>query len=245
MADNFLSRVLGARFLDRLAASPRGRGFLLAFLVGAEQADEIGVFDRLLAEVDDPDLHTLVRRHRDDELRHAEVFRGCLARQPIVDADLPAPIGVVPFIDAEAGGIGSEFVGGRRGVMDAYVLLQVIEERGVQQYPLIANAIEPFDRETADVIRQVAHDETRHVKYAIAIAQRYAPDPQTYADTLARFRTAEQRAFVAHGQAFLAQAVAADLLEVGRVERVAWRALVALGRRAPLAARPPRFASAR
>jgi rubrerythrin len=228
MAETFLSRALGARFLDRLAASPRGRAFLLRFLVGAEEADEVGVFDRLLAKVDDPELHPLVRRHRDDELRHAEVFRECLARQPV--ADLPEPIGVVPFIDAEAGGIADAFIGDRRGVMDAYVLLQVIEERGVAQYPIIANAIEPFDRESADAIRQVAHDEARHVKYAIAIAKRYAPDAQTYEDTLARFRAAEQRAFAKHGDALVAQAIAEDLLAVGPVERLAWRGLAAVGR---------------
>ena len=64
------------RFLDRIAASPRGRAFLLQFLVNAEEADEVGVFDQLLARIDDPQLHKLAQKHRDDEDRQARVVRG-------------------------------------------------------------------------------------------------------------------------------------------------------------------------
>lgn len=230
MPNDFLARTLGTRFFDRLAASPRGRVFILKFLVGAEEGDEAGVFDQLLARVDDPELRELVRRHRDDELRHAQVFRECLARQPIAGDDVPDPLGIIPFIDRELGGFMAAFVGDRRSVMEAYVLLQVIEERGVEQYPKIAEAIAPYDRESAETIQQVAGDELRHIKYAKAIGKRYAPDAATHASTLARFRTAEARGFAANGKALVAQAVDADLVAVGAVERLAWRGLVALDR---------------
>jgi rubrerythrin len=204
---------------------------MLKFLVGAEEADEVGVFDHLLARVDDPALQALVRRHRDDEVRHGQVFRASLARQPVDPATIPEPVQVIPFIDRELDGFSAAFVGDRRSVMEAYVLLQVIEERGIEQYPLIANAMERFDPESASVIRRVVQDETRHLKYAKAISKRYAPDAEALASTLQRLRRAEARAFASHGQAFLSQALEADLLAVGRVERVAWRLFVALGGR--------------
>jgi rubrerythrin len=236
MPENVWSRALGQRFLDRLAASRRGRAFMLEFLVGAEEADEAGVFDRLLARVDDPELHGLVRRHRDDETRHAALFRECWARQQVAQGETPRPESVIAYIDRALDGFAESFVRGHRGVMEAYVLLQVIEERGVARYPLIADAMARFDPESAAVIRGVAQDEIRHVKYAKAISRRYAPDAPTLAATLVRFRAAEARAFTAHSRAFLAQAVTADLLAVGRIERLAWRALTALEERVRSAA---------
>ena len=230
MTRSIVARTLAARFLDRLAATPRGRAFMLQFLVNAEEGDEAGVFDRLVEKVDDPALNKLVRRHRDDEYRHARVFRDCLARQGVAAERLPAPANVLPFIERALGGVGAAFVDDRRTVMEAYLMLQVVEERGVEQYPLIASSIERYDPESAAVIREVANDELRHVKYAIAISRRYAPDALTREATLRRFRAAEQRAFVEHGRVFLAQAVTADLLDVRGPERLVWRGLAALER---------------
>src|SRR5687767_11749939 len=119
MDKDILNRAVGARFLDRVAASPRGRAFILRFLVGAEEADEAGVFDTLLSRVDDPELNTLVRRHRDDEAEHALAFRACLARYGEIAEQIPEPIGVIPFIDRELGGFAEHFVGDRRSVMEA------------------------------------------------------------------------------------------------------------------------------
>jgi tRNA isopentenyl-2-thiomethyl-A-37 hydroxylase MiaE len=171
-----------------------------------------------------------VRKHRDDELRHARLFRDCLARQ--ATAPVPRPPSVIQFIDRELGGFMSSFVDNRQTVMEAYVLLQVIEERGVEQYPRFARALAPHDGETARVIEDVVRDEERHVKYAKAISKRYAPDEATLAAALQRFRAAEDRAFREQGNEFLAQAIDADLLAVGRIERAGWRALSSLaGRR--------------
>jgi hypothetical protein len=235
MAESTLGNAIGARFLDRLTASPRGRAFIFKFLVGAEEGDEAGVFDHLLARVDDPALHKIVRIHRDDETRHAEVFRACLARQGVSATDLPEPIPVVPMIDRRVGGLGERFVADRAGVMEAYVLLQVIEERGAAQYPRFARAMARRDPRSAEAIMAVVRDEERHIKYANAVSRRYAPDATTLARTLERYRVAEAAAFVEHGRLFLAQAVAHDLLAVSAIERWAWRGVAALQPRAAAA----------
>lgn len=218
---------LRARFFDRMLATPRGRAFVLSFLVGAEAGDEIGVFDRLLARVDDPELQRMVRRHYDDELDHAERFRACLARQDVDPASLPQPISMLPYIDRAVGGFWLDFVADRHGVMEAYLLLQVIEERGVEQYPILARAMAPYDPDSAQVILDIANEEVRHIRYAEAISGRYAPDAATLASTLARFRAAEQRGIDEHGRALLVQVVGAGLLAVRGLEAFAWRALAA------------------
>jgi rubrerythrin len=229
------TRLIQRRFLNRLVASRDGLAFLLSFMVDAEEADEAGVFDRLLARVDDPELARLVRKHRDDEARHAEMLRGSLERLGLPFVRIPEETRVVPMLDRALGGFAESFVRGDAGIMEAYTLLQVIEERGVRQFPLLAGAIRAVDRDTADVIDRITADEARHVKYAIAIARRYAPDAAAHAATLARFREAEEKTFLEHGSVLARIVVERDLLAVSKLERLAWRALVALD----AAPRPP------
>ena len=123
------------------------------------------------------------------------------------------------------GSVAARFLDEDAGVMEAYVFLQVIEERAVLQFPRFAAAIRPYDPESADVIAGIARDEERHVKYAKAISRRYAPDAQTLARTLARFREAEAKAYVEHGTAFLQHAVDRRLLAVGLAEQWLWKTL--------------------
>jgi hypothetical protein len=227
------------RFLGRLARGREGRAFLLGFMADAEDSDEAMVFDTLLARVDDPQLNKLVRIHRDDETRHAAMLRACVERTGIVPVKLPDDLRIVLRIDRELGGFTERFHADDGGVMEAYLLLQVIEERAVMQFPLIARALRPYDPQSADTVMRVVADEERHVRYARAISRKYAPDPQTLRTALARFRAAEARAFVAHGDDFLVHAVDRDLLDVGPMERRLWRWLAAATRRRE----PPRRAT--
>jgi rubrerythrin len=103
--------------------------------------------------------------------------------------------------------------------------LQVIEERAVKEYPVIADVMRPYDAASAAVVDQVARDEVRHVKYARAISRKYAPDDATLERTLALYRAAEARAFEEQGRAVLAFALERDLLGASGVERFFWRAL--------------------
>jgi hypothetical protein len=216
---------IARRFLDRLVASPPGRAFLLGFMADAEDSDEASVFDSLLARVDDERLHRMVRIHRDDETRHAAMLRECLARTGVVPEPLPDHLRIIARIDRELDGFAERFVAGEYGVMEAYALLHVIEERAVLQFPYIVRALRPVDPESADVVAAVIRDEERHVGYANAIGRAYAPDAETHARTLHRFRAAEHRAFTAHGADFLRCVVDRELLTVGPIERWLWRAL--------------------
>jgi hypothetical protein len=109
--------------------------------------------------------------------------------------------------------------------MDAYVLLEVVEDRAVEQFPKIAAALEPFDPESARAVRGIWEDEKRHVLYARALNKRYAPSPEVLAGTLAKVRAVEQRAFDENGAAVLKYVLDHDLLEVRFPERLLWRAM--------------------
>ncbi len=214
------------RFLDRLCATHGGRAFLLNALVDAEEADEQGVFDHLIAEVSDPTLKKVIETHRDDEVRHAELMRVCLRRHGCPRQPGPVELQIVPYI-ARALGDGGARLLARPAVWEAYAFLEVLEQRAVEEYPRFAAALGAIDPETGVVILEIADDEARHVKYARAVSRRYAPDPDTLERTRAKFRAAEAWAFDVHGRATIRHAVAHGLLAGSTAERALWRAIAA------------------
>jgi rubrerythrin len=221
---------LDARFLARLVETPRGRALTLGFLAEVE-TDEGHVFDTLLAKVDDPAIARLVRIHHDDEKRHNRILRECVERTGTDPGPLPESLQVTLRINRMLGGFSEQFVEGRRGVMEAYALLQVIEERAVRQYPWIVRALEAVDPESARVLASVVRDEERHVRYARAISRRFAPDPRSLATTLAHFRAIERRAFEEHVAATMSFTLDQGILAVHGPERLFWRVAAALNER--------------
>ncbi|HEX6839464.1 MAG TPA: ferritin-like domain-containing protein [Polyangia bacterium] len=230
-------------FLSRLVANRRGRAFLLSFMADAEESDE-GAFDRLVASADaSPELSKLVRTHGEDEARHARLLRDCLGRVGVTPEPLPPELRYIDRLDRLTDGKfrrGFLADDGAVGVMKVYALLQIVEERGVGQFPLIARAFDAVDADTARTIDAIVADEERHVRYARAITQRYAPDAATLADALAEFRALEARAFADHGRDFFAWAAAHDLVGISALERAGWRAIALATRALPAYGGPRR-----
>jgi hypothetical protein len=212
-------------YFRRLVRTERGRSFLLHFLADAEDSDERGLFDSLLARVDDPALHKMIRIHRDDELRHAAMLRSAAERVGGEPVAVPDELRIVLRIASYMGDPGEGFAETRTGIMEAYALLLVIEERGVREFPRIVRALARVDPASAAVLGSIVKDEERHVKYARAISKRYAPDAATLERTLARYREVEARAFADHGRAFLRFVVERGLFDAGPIEQRLWRAV--------------------
>jgi rubrerythrin len=217
--------MIQARFLDKLVATPRGRAFMLNFLRSTEESDEGGVFDALVTRVEDQELQKLVRVHRADEDRHAEIFRKAVLRVGGACVPVEAELRVVERVDGLLGGWAESFLARTLGVMEMYVLLLVVEERAVREWPAIAAALRKVDPESAADLERVIADERRHVKYARAISRRYAPDEATLERTIRRVRAAEKRAFALHTKAFTRIVLDRDLLAVGRLERIFWKGM--------------------
>jgi len=197
----------------RLLGSPRGRAFHLSWMAHAEEADE-GVFDRLLASVDIPELNRMVAIHASDEQRHAALLRQCAARAGVVPEPVPPELHYIEQLRRLSGGgdLEAVFANGHWSIMQIFAMLQVVEERGVRQFPMVAAALRPVDPESADVVAGIIRDEERHVGYARAISRRYAPDPASLEQVLALCRDVEARAFVENERAYLRFAEEHDLL---------------------------------
>lgn len=160
-----------------------------------------------------------------DEARHAELLRARVRAIGVTPPPVPRELSIVQRLDDMLGGVGEGFVAKERTIMDAYVLLEVVENRAVEQFPKIAAALAAVDPESAATVRSIWEDEKRHVLYAQAVNKRYAPDADTLARALARVREVEQRAFDENGAAMLRHVLDEGLLDVRFPERVLWRAM--------------------
>jgi hypothetical protein len=217
-----LPDAIASLFLRDLLAGAAGRAFVLNQAAIAEATDEGHVFDVILAKVEDAKLGTMIEKHRDDEQRHAAIFRGCVERQGVEPGELPADLRIVDRIDRETGGVASAPIVDARGVMNAYLVLQVIEERALHQFGLLEPAMRRYDPASASAIRSVIEDEARHLKYCHAISKRYAPNRLLHAETLGALRIAEARAFRDHSRANMAHMLDAGLVE-SKVKTAMWR----------------------
>ncbi len=242
--DANVSERISLRFLRHIVATPEGRAYLLTQVADAEGSDEGAIFDHLLAKVDDAELRRLVKRHADDETRHAALFRARVDAQGVTPPTVPGTLKILPRISATLDGVLSGGIETHRDIMNAYLLLQVIEERAVTRFPLFEKAFRPVDPETADTFVAVAKDEERHLKYCHAIARRYAPDEATHASTLARYRNAEASVFTETSALNMSHILSHGLVRLTGAQRLAWTAFGALLRNTRAQARTRYWADA-
>lgn len=224
---------IAAAFLRRFIATPEGRAHILHQLADAEGNGENGFFESLLARVDDPDLARLVRKHKEDELRHEELFLARALAQGVPLQSLPDEVKYVERL-FESVGFEDKPIDTTDDLVEAYALLQAVEERSVTQFAQMERAFDAVgDKATAAVFRQVSADEARHIRYCQAIAKKYQPDAARRAEVLARMRTVEARAFVENGSANLELAIARGFFQGGPFARFFFRTLQWLGAQNP------------
>ena len=223
-----LASRLTDRYFRRLVATPEGRAHVLNQCADAESNGECRIFEQALSLVDDDELRRLIRRHQDDEVRHAAMFREQAERVGVDVGPVPAHLKLIDRIDRALGGMLARPIADRRGVMEAYLLLQVLEERAVSQFPIFERGFREIDPAVSAVFAAVLRDEHRHLRYCEAIARRYAPDEAAHRETLARFRRVEARAFAANSRANMRHALDRGYVAMGPIEKRLWSALAAL-----------------
>ncbi|MGZ3441926.1 MAG: ferritin-like domain-containing protein, partial [Polyangia bacterium] len=202
-----------------------GRAHLLNQAADAEGNGENGFFEHILAHVDDPALQKMITKHRDDELRHEQLFLAARDKTGLDVGPVPNELKLIDRLDRAVGHFFDHPIRDRRDIMQAYLMLQVIEERALTQFALFELAFRPVDPETADVIRGIADDEERHLKYCHAIARRYAPDERTQRDTLRELRELEARAFAENGRANMDHLFDRGWVAINPVEKFFWKAV--------------------
>lgn len=217
-------------FMSHLLETPAGRAHLLNQIADAEDNGEASVFDQVMAFVDDPALGKAIDRHRTDELGHAALLRARRDAQGVDVGPVPEHLKVMRKIDERLDGFFTRPIGDARGVVTAYLVLQVIEERAVTQFGFMEAAFRPVDPVTADAFLSIAADEARHLKYCHAIVKRYAKDEAAAREELRALRVLETEVFAETSGANLDYCLEHDLIGGWRRQAL-WRGIRAVGRR--------------
>ncbi|HEY4220946.1 MAG TPA: ferritin-like domain-containing protein [Myxococcota bacterium] len=193
----FLDESLQRLFLKELLSTPRGKATLLRQLGDAEGGDggELDIFTHVLAVLDDPEVKKLVQVHKTDEERHERLFHERAAAAGATPKKLPPDAHLLRRLDHHVGFF-SKPVTDRAGVVDAYLLLLVIEERAISTFDRYMDAFKNAgDLETVAVLQQIKADEARHLKYCEAISKRYSDDEAVRQEKLAKYRALEAQCF--------------------------------------------------
>ena len=211
----FLDESLQRLFLSELLATPRGKATFLTQLADAEGGDggELDIFAHVL-DVLDPtppppsadeggsaemelgrEVAKLVRVHKADEERHEKLFHDRAVASGGEVFKLPAESHLLRRLDQHVGFFSKPVVD-KAGVVDAYLLLLVIEERAIKQFDKYAAAFAALgEDETVAVLAQIKADEARHLRYCEAISRRYSSDEAARQERLAHFRALEEKCF--------------------------------------------------
>lgn len=191
-----LRNTIAKYFVRRLIETPEGRAHLLNQIAEGEEQGEARLFDEAIGLVEDERLKKMIRRHAEDEIRHGEMFRACIARNGVEVGPVPPHLDVLSQLDEALGGFFERGITSAEQLMEAFAILQVIEERALDQFSMYAEVFEGAgDPETAETFRLVEKDEERHLKYCRAIALRYAPSEAAYDAEVERIREVEARVF--------------------------------------------------
>ena len=226
-----LQKLIAPLFIRRLVQSGRGRAYVLNQAADAESSDEGQIFEEILSLIDDPKVHKLVKIHQEDEERHAALFLDAAKRIGVPLQEVPEHLKLLAKLDVALGGFFEQFKEGKRGLMDIYLLLQVIEERATTQFRQMEPEMRKVDPAAADMLLGIAEDEVRHLKYCRAISKQYAPSPEVLEATLSEFREVEARVFGEHSRANMENCLDQELANLSPAETFFWRAVLRASKR--------------
>lgn len=191
-----IAAVVEKQFLKQLVSTPQGRATILAQVARSEGTDgEHGVFEHILAVLDDEEVRKLVRVHQADEARHEQMFLARMRAQGAAPLVTPPSTDLLSRIDRHTG-FHTRPVTDRHGVVQSYLMLQVIEERALRQFARMKQAFKDVgDNETYDTFCEVEKDEERHLKYCVAITKKFSLSETAREAGLHMMRTLEAEAF--------------------------------------------------
>jgi len=224
---NWLVQRFFLRFMRKLGSTVDGQRFMISQLVETEAManGEGNMFPRLLDYVDEPRLHGLIQRHYDDEVRHEGLYRDVIQR---IDSNVDAPqdIMVMRLLESMTRSFTDDPVTCDRDVFESYLFIQALEEQAEIDLPLLAGVFDSIDPVIAEVIRSVARDEKKHVRWCDPVVEAFAESPDDLRRSRRKFRAIAEFAHHRHNLLGADYAYRNGLVKGGALGRWAWRVLI-------------------
>lgn len=215
------------RFMRKLAQTPDGQRFIISQLVETEAManGEDNMFPRLLRYAREPRLQKLIRRHYDDEIRHEQLYRDVIGR---IDSEVEAPQRVMMMRILESLSRPSTAlpVNSDDDMLDGYLFIQVLEEHAAVDLPLVARVFDDVDPVIAAVIREVAEDEMKHIRWCDPVLEAHARSTEELDRRRLRYRRLAEFAHHRHNLLGCDHAFRTGLVSGGRLVHWGWRLLI-------------------
>jgi len=193
---------IDAQVRRHIFAQPAAMAFALSSYADAEASGEGQVFERALLHVQDERLRRMIRRHRDDETRHAFMLENRREALGLAAVPVPEHLKLIDILSRAAGGLLDLPMGQDEHVAQVYALLYVVEERALDEFARVAENLDRVgDAVTAQLFRDIGKDEERHLRYCEAIGRRYLGD--AFASRIEELRAIEQRVYGAQTRAWM------------------------------------------
>jgi rubrerythrin len=227
-----VSKTLDAR-LDRtvrryIFSQPRSAGFALSSYADAEAGGEGQIFERALLRATDPALSKMIRRHMEDEQRHARLIDERRESLGLESSPIPAHLKLVDRLSAAAGDVLDAKMDQDSDIARVYALLHVIEERAVEVFERSVTVLTDLgDHESAALFASIGEDEQRHLKYCRAIGRKYAGSDAAYVAMVEDMRIVEASVYAEVSRSFLKHMLTNGMLELPPALRTVVGALMA------------------
>jgi hypothetical protein len=210
-------------------AQPLAAGFAYSAYVDTESAGENQVFERALKRSTDPEIGRLIRRHQEDEIRHAALLDEHRIALGLAKFDIPPHLKMVDVLSAAAGGVLDAPMDSDADIVAAYALLYVVEERAVEVFGRSVDVLEETgDLASARLFRSIGADERRHLKYCRAVGRKYAGSDEAFDREVDRFRDVEARVYGQVSRGFMKHMLVNGLISFPSVLGLGLRALMSL-----------------
>jgi rubrerythrin len=165
------------------------RAYFLNIAAQAEDSDH-GMFADIADAVPN-DCRASVLSHAEDEARHARMLERCVTR----NGGTPEPVSD-PGLDyfgalLSAAGLRDP----ASDLMRFFVLLQLAEERAIQQYTWAATLMDGIDSETSETLRAIAREERGHAVHCAKLAERLRGSVEEHSQAREALKQTESSVF--------------------------------------------------
>ena len=215
MPQNRLQEAIARNMRRHVFTQPSAKAYVLCAYAMAEGSGEGAIFDRALERAVDPKVAKLIRKHKEDELRHERMIIERRLALGLPWMPVPEALRGIDVLSDAAGGVLDLPMDKDEDLRRVYELLYVIEERAYQEFDDAASALElSGDHETAAVFREIRDDEANHLRYCIAVGNMFSESEAAFMEGVQRMRVLEAKVYAEQGRQTMRHLLDARLIDL-------------------------------
>jgi len=214
-AQSRIQSVIDRNMRRHMFTQPTAKAYVLCAYATAEGSGEGAIFDRALERSVDPKIAKLIKKHKEDELRHERMITERRIAMGLPWMPVPAALRGIDVLSEAAGGVLDLPMDKDEDLRRVYELLYVIEERAYEEFSAAATALEASgDPKTAAVFREIRDDEANHLRYCVAVGNMFSESEEAFMEGVQRMRVLEAKVYAEQGRGTMRYLLDARLIDL-------------------------------